>query len=94
MEVPGNRKASLGLNSSLKALISYVILLALFHAADYMIMFKNDILFFFVSHNVITTLEGDSFLSSNYLFAICLLFFIPVSWILTKKFSFNSIRKE
>lgn len=51
-------------------------------------------LFFYVSHNVITTTDGDSALSSNYLFAICLLIFIPVIWILTKKFSFTSIRRR
>lgn len=41
-------------------------------------------LFFFVTHNVITTETRESFISSNYLFSGCLLLFIPVVCFVSK----------
>lgn len=40
--------------------------------------------FFFVTHSVIQTQTGSDFISSNYLFSIWLLLFIPVIWFLSK----------
>jgi membrane protease YdiL (CAAX protease family) len=43
--------------------------------------------FFFVSHNVVQTESNNTWLSPNYLFAICLAVFIPVIWFLLKNYS-------
>lgn len=42
--------------------------------------------FFFVSHSVIKTEENNSLLSSNYVFALCLVVFIPITWFMAKYF--------
>ena len=44
-------------------------------------------LFFFITHEVMQTQPGTGFLSYNYFFALCLLFMIPLIWILMKKFT-------
>ncbi len=44
-------------------------------------------LFFYVTHEVIQTQPGNSSISYNSFFAICLLFMIPMFWILTRKFA-------
>ena len=43
-------------------------------------------LFFFISHNVIQVKDNESIISYNYLFSICILFMIPLIWVVTKKF--------
>ena len=43
--------------------------------------------FFFVSHNVIQTESNNTWLSPNYLFAICLALSVPVTWFLLKNYS-------
>lgn len=43
-------------------------------------------LFFFVTHEVIKTESGSTAISYNYFFSGCLLFMIPLIWLLTKKF--------
>ncbi|QQX76302.1 MULTISPECIES: CPBP family intramembrane glutamic endopeptidase [Aequorivita] len=40
--------------------------------------------FFFVSHNVVETKTGNDLISSNYLFSLCLILFIPIIWYLSK----------
>ena len=43
-------------------------------------------LFFYISHNVIEVQEKDGILGYNYLFSICILFLIPLVWVITRKF--------
>lgn len=43
--------------------------------------------FFFITHNLIQTKNESNVISSNYLFAIFILLFIPLIWRLSKKLS-------
>ncbi|HNV27508.1 MAG TPA: CPBP family intramembrane metalloprotease [Cyclobacteriaceae bacterium] len=42
--------------------------------------------FFFIFHNVIQTESSSDLISPNYLFSICLIFFIPIVWFVSKAY--------
>lgn len=42
--------------------------------------------FFFVTHQLVKTESENAFLPGNYLFVICLIIFIPIEWVLLKRF--------
>ena len=50
--------------------------------------------FFYITHNVIKTGPAEGIVSPNYLFAAVIVFYIPVIWLVTRKFNFTIDEKR